>query len=590
MTNSFAGRYVCAPALLAVSFIAPTAFAQSGEALTFTSGLPPVGDGTVYPRSINPARQGVGGAAIDFFSTSSGTRFSNSNGNPAYFDANNLLTSPASLITNEAFWTDPKLGTFNSSGGDPFELAQFGVAFFASIYQGMDFGFNLAMASVSEDLPTASFGVSTFAYLPFQVQDEDGNSAQGRLVFGDSGDDSLGDIYAEEFGTFQTLSSPRTAYEARFELEQNELWQLIAEENGFADNFDPETDTASPIHHFDIDLAGIATGGGTTQVAMDNFFVGNATLPASELPRETLLYQPQQPVGENTPQYFSLDALSTMIDFGQASDGMRVALSTVLGDVSGLNLGSIISGVTQETAVHLFDTSIDSGFQPGISSLTTTPQSTGGGLIGGIGNILSLLPEETLVGTPIFNAFTDISGQIAVTMSTALSGVLDPSLNQDSYEQIIDRLYADTRRISLQNTVDLNEVMESATGFTRLLHQPEQPLVEGTFDGLASFAVLEADYGSPELFINYTLDQYLALMLAEGSGPRVGDTGGWFEPIFDTSGNIVDLQAHSWLITDESGTFITSVYMSIPEPGMLAIFAAGAGILLVRREHRSAKR
>jgi hypothetical protein len=75
---------------------------------TFTPDPPPIGDGIDYPRMINPARQFPGGGvAPDAFDAGMGVIFNNTNGNPAFFDGNNLLTRPSALVTNEAFWTDP---------------------------------------------------------------------------------------------------------------------------------------------------------------------------------------------------------------------------------------------------------------------------------------------------------------------------------------------------------------------------------------------------------------------------------------------------------------------------------------------------
>lgn len=290
-------------------------------ALNFTSGLPPVGDGESYPRHINPARQAVGGGASPgSFLATIGVSFNNLNGNPAYFDGNNLLTRPATLINNEAFWTDPKLGQFQSDGSGSFEIAQFGFDFTPGFTDGLDFGFDLAMASVSTDLPTSSFydeltgSFITAPYLPFQIQDDNFNTAQGALVFasGATTGPEEGVIFAESFGTFNSLNSPRTAYEARFRLDQTFLQELIAYEyesiggdpgGGDDGGFGDDGFVSGPIQFFDIDFAGIATPGGTTQVAMDNFVLG-ASSPINDPLREPLTYQPLQPVGDNRPQYF----------------------------------------------------------------------------------------------------------------------------------------------------------------------------------------------------------------------------------------------------------------------------------------------
>mgnify|MGYP006300300369 FL=1 len=289
----------------------------AGDFFSFTSGPPPLGDIDVYPRSLNPARQSPGGGAgADTFFSSPGVDFNNLNANPAYFDRNNLLTRPATLISNEAFWTDPKIGSFNF-GGSTFDVSSIGFSFdpvFGPI--GADFGFDLALARVDTDLPTSSFfdagsgNNKTAVFLPFQVQDENDFTARGELVFANGVSDiEFGEsaFFAQQVGTFNTFNSPRTAWEGRFRFNQTDLQQLIANQNGgFGDDEDfPDDDGFDPssIVFFDIDLDSVATFGGPSQIAIDNFVTNNA--PVLDDPFvEPLLVRPFEPVGPNTPQYF----------------------------------------------------------------------------------------------------------------------------------------------------------------------------------------------------------------------------------------------------------------------------------------------
>ena len=352
-------------------FNTEASFAAFPGSLSFTSGLPPRGDGETYPRSLNPARQANGGASPGSFFTTLGVDFNNLNGNPAYFDDNNLLTRPATLINNDAFWTDPKLGQFSSGGGGTFELAQFGFSFLPGISDGADFGFDLAMASVSSDLPVGNFyddltgDFITAPFLPFQIQDDNFNTAQGSLVFAtgeSSSPDQGGAVFAQSVGTFNTLNSPRTAYEARFRLDQFFLQSLIEYESdifGGDPGDDPDGEfgdgdfNSTPIQFFDIDLESIATFGGTTQVAMDNFVLAGSP-PINDPLREPLNFSPFDPVGANTPQYFVTDD-SGGDPFEGITDGvfeaLDIATSAADGEFDVSILGNPTPTGTQTTGV-----------------------------------------------------------------------------------------------------------------------------------------------------------------------------------------------------------------------------------------------
>ena len=312
-----------------------------------------------YPTTLNPARQagGSGGAFSDTFFTYEGVGFTNLNGNPAYFDSNNLLTRPAALISGDAFWTDPKVGNF-TSGGSSHQLAQFGFLFDDASSFGSDFGFDLAIASVSTDVP---------ASLSFQIQDQNGYTATGMLILGSAPAAvstqpeispvilDIGARYAESAGTFNTLNSARVGREARFRLSHDDLMNLIYNQNDISDPGSANyiENYVSAIEFFDIDLMDIATGGGTTQVAIDNFVLNNAELPLPD--REPVFVPSFGPIGENTPQYFNyasevaadLPAETQIadIDLNLLSDEGFTAI-TATGDLENLGAEAATGGAT----------------------------------------------------------------------------------------------------------------------------------------------------------------------------------------------------------------------------------------------------
>lgn len=377
---------------------------------SFTRGLPPRGDGEDWPRSLNPARQFPGGGASPgSFFASSGVVFSNLNSNPAYFDANNLLTRPATLINNEAFWTDPKIGSFTSNG-ITFDTAAFGFSFISGFTTGADFGFDLALASVSSDLPTGVFEDFTTGefvsapFLEFQIQDDNFNTARGQIVFAEGGIQS-GDnpvIFAEQVGTFNTLNSPRTAYEGRFRVDEAFLRDIIAFENGLG--FDPEGfddgpgDAAGPIEFFDIELDSVATFGGTTQVAMDNFVLAGAPIVGDPL-REPLTFQPLNPVGANRPQYFKTDDDSTAFD--DILDAIVTDAIGLIPELGGLELNNPVDAGPLGDGSQTINTTI---FVPSDSpQLVDDADGPLGGVSVEYGDPPAsapsgLLPEETTVG------------------------------------------------------------------------------------------------------------------------------------------------------------------------------------------------
>ncbi|MEM9914492.1 MAG: PEP-CTERM sorting domain-containing protein [Planctomycetota bacterium] len=281
------------------------------EAYTFISGNPPIGDGNFYPRQVRPIYTAADGFRIaDKFFSRGSVDISNVTGNPIFFDANNLLTRPATLISNEAAWTDPKTGFFGENLN--FRRNFFELDLDDNAIIGSDIGFDLAMASVSEDLPTLNFYDEFLeedveaGYLQFNIGTTT-NTGFARLVFyapeGETDldtDPNFVHIFAEEAGTFFTLNSPRTAYEARFRLGYNEMRQYVADDEGI------ELGQVGNVDFLTFVLSDIATPGGTTQFAVDNIVVGDATIPNDPL-EEPLNFEPLERVGKNRPQYFKFD-------------------------------------------------------------------------------------------------------------------------------------------------------------------------------------------------------------------------------------------------------------------------------------------
>jgi hypothetical protein len=291
----FAGR-VAFGALLALLGSGP---ASAQFLHTFTPDPPPIGDDIDYPRTLNPARLLPGaGIAPDFFDAGTGMIFQSTHGNPAFFDANNLLTRPAARITNEAFWMDPKIGVFDTGMGED-EHASFGFQF--SPQAGEDFGFDVAIASVSEAPPTT---------LPFFIQNTDGDVGSFTLGLTLGG----GDVAPVEAGTFDTLNSPFQGREARFRIPHAQIEALLGD--------------SSPLLIFSINLYDLSTLGGTTQIALDNFVLAGASALPNEPQHEPVRFQSELiPPGELL--FFILDPGAS----GQTG---------VLVDVGGLPLDAVI--------------------------------------------------------------------------------------------------------------------------------------------------------------------------------------------------------------------------------------------------------
>ena len=548
---------------------------------TFTSGTPPIGDGNLYPRSVNPARQAIGGGASPdtYFDPNNGVGFFNLNGNPAFFDANNLLTRPAQLLSGEAFWTDPKIGNFIGPSGNPFSLAHIG---FDLGFPESDFGFDMAIASVSTDLPTS---------LRFQIQDEASNTAQGRLLFeidssGDGG--SPGEIIPDLAGTFFTLNSPRVAYEARYRIPYFDLVDLLANEN---DDYD--FDNPSPIRHFDIFLEDIATGGGTTQIAIDNFVIGDTAVlnPTAEPTYIPVI----GPIGDNRPQLFTYaledlppDAPDDIFPLELADLGDRdFTALTVIGEGLGALEEVGARAHTRSTSVY-FETD-NAGTELFGHEITHTLQGSGNtdlppnqtaieeAAATRVDNLVNTAPNPAPGSAP-GNALGDSGTTSALTRGTApspqiieVTTVLQANPTDNALQQAFQQaaLQAQATEQAIQPANDDESVR------LELVQLTEQTLAELAGD---------AGLNPPSYYLNYSAQQYLALKTALGDAMLLGDGGSTVVPVFNNAGGIVTYAVTAWLVSDQSGLFQSVI--TVPEPASLLALAAMVGLVRTPRRQR----
>ncbi|WP_432797147.1 hypothetical protein [Poriferisphaera sp. WC338] len=564
-------------------FAATGSSLSADEVYTFTSGLPPVGDGNIYPRHLNPARQSPGGGASPGTFVGNGSvLFKNISGNPAYFDSNNLLTRPSNLINGDAFWTDPKLGNFNYNG-TPFSLAEMGFEFFLP---GDDFGFDLAMASVSSNLAPA---------LNFQVQDQDGFIAQGTLNF--SADFSFDkQIFAEQAGTFHSLSSPRPAYEARFRISHDQLLQMVYDQNGFGDeeheNFDPTRDpfSGAAIQFFDIDLQTIANNGGTTQFAIDNFVYAGGVAPP---PRAEPQYLPPLgPFGDNTPVYVVFaspedpdpDVDGEIARFDRTElEGGETVVGTMVRDALD-DLGA--RAVTTDTSIYT-----DSGEFGGPEDQSLYAHErvhTDHGPQNPPDEYILIDPSDPLY-TAVYNKFKATNGELTtgdldtpqiVQTTTRLGTNLD-----DAALNITRQTAAEQFELNEPTRMTVEEYERRImimTAFSQDNGGSSPSPIGESFDLQPLLELVEAI--EPMFYLNYTPEEYLALKESLGEALVEGDKGSFVTPVFGNNGEIITYDVSTWYATTQSGYFIPIV-TNVPEPTSILAATPLAYLATRRRKH-----
>ena len=504
---------------------------------TFTPDPPPIGDGIEYPRTLNPARQSPGGGiSPDFFGTGVGTIFQSTNGNPAFFDANNLLTRPAERITNEAFWTDPKIGVFDSGMGFDVENASFGFQF--DPRAGEDFGFDLAIASVSDAPPTS---------LPFFIQNTDGDfgTFQLGLALG------TGDVAPTEAGTFDTLNSPFQGREARFRISHAEIEALLG--------------GSAPLLIFSIDMFDVSTLGGTTQVALDNFVLAGASVLPNEPQREPVRFQSEL-IPPSTTQYFVLDPTMS------SETGIEV-------DVDALPAGSLIELAARTSAPP------GSAAPEAEVSATVTALEANGDLLTEAFDIGVSAPSETPGTVPPFaTALSEVDVAIGPGGTSALHAVGARSMtygdatfglplpDEDQILEAYETTHAvQASRGDLRGTVE--DVSDLLPHVSAMLVQPGEGgrQARGAADDFT-------------LYVGYTLQDYLAEKRQLGLDPVVGDSGSALTPVTDDEGQVVDFFVDTWRIADTPGTYIPTLLL--PEPGACAMLAIGGLVLAAAARRR----
>lgn len=555
-----------------------TAWGQFEELYTFTSGNPPIGDGNVYPRSLNPARNASGGVGISggTFPSNGGVDFSNLNGNPAFFDANNLLTRPASLIQNEAFWTDPKNFNFVNSGGQVFPFAQMG--FFVYGAEGRsEFGFDVAIASASGNVPTS---------LAFSIQGDDDWFGSGQLLLTpDGGSPENGIFGPSDVGTFASLGG-RQGREARFRFDMSELLGLLefeGEDPGFDGNDDPiDIERNIDVLAMDFRLVPLVTPGGTTQIAFDNVVLDGAE-PFFE--PEPVILPPLPPAGPNRPQYTFYAEVENPPTDGDVND-LNADLDAAFGDedFAQIQVNQLTQGL---------------GAAPATSSLNVifTTSSTENGLVGHEAAHAVQTPSTFV--PPDAESNVELAGETAF-LGNALQDVVDGLTNGRSPDpQIVEILseiqtnFGDAAEI-LEGLLDETDITPlddpNDTQFQIDVQPTNSPEGGGNGGGagllLASLQIVQSstlDAGAM-YYQGYSPREYQRLVEGSG-GPRLGDMGSYLTPTFGDDGQQVGWRVASWVVSDQSG-FYTPIVTNIPEPVTGLAGGALAGLVLRRRYAR----
>ncbi len=523
---------------------------------TFTSGGPPLGDGNDYPRSLNPARQSGGGASVDtFFSATVG--FTNVNGNPAFFDSNNLLTRPAALINGDAFWTDPRLGNFETSSGTPFSIAQFGFEFYDNGFDS--FGFDLAVASGSGPVPTS---------LPFQIQDFDSDAfGFGSLVLDPNQGGEFDEIFPSNAGTFFTIGG-RQGREARYRIERFEIEDIIGES------------LSGGTWFFDIDLEGIATLGGTTQVAIDNFVLDSATLPMPT--REPVYLPPTPPIGPNRPQYFNYAETTNDQSDGDPYDLTDEELQDLLVNLFIAGSSDIIPAIGEvnprSTSITFDGNSIDNGLSGHEVTYIPSAEVSASEAMEGLLIFAAEFLPQLINNLPRFDQRNAPLPQIIDVLSL-LELTSDIALDQaaEQYDEMPAILEFEVLEQGF-----LNEIVPIAddTSSDQL-----QLLTSGAEDSQSTTASIVAAAVSPEamFYLNYTVDDYLALKESLNEPWYEGDAGSFVTPLYDGNGEILTFSVSTWTVSSQSGIFVPVILgAQVPEPGSLALLLLGVVATTVR--------
>lgn len=522
---------VCAAAALAASMVSP-AHAQD-ESYSFTSGFS--GDGIDYPFSIGPSQSsGDFGISGGNFSPGLGelNRFTYQGANLAFFDSNNILTAPSTLISNDAFWTDPRVFTRTTATGNPFSVSS--LSFALNDFDAVDsFGFSVAVASLAQAVPTQ---------LPFQVQFGIGSGDFNSVVGGDTLDllgNSDGPFdFTVEAGTFQSLGSPFVGREARFEFNVSDLMDLA----GFTpDDFFNQEEQGSPELIFTLDTRDIDNNNGIslTQIAIDNVTIDGAT-PQDPRPELTVISGPT-PNGPFNPTVFDLTGNppnANVVNVPATTQNGPVGLSVSSGpftDPGDFQVTLFTPGNANVSGLG----QVSFGFGPTISALTSA-------VVAGPDAPIALADEVVLTLTPD-------AGQAGIAPAVA------------EIQALVD---ADVAAALQSAFAAVTETLDVAAAYAMGL-----PVL--LLDGAA------AQGNTNDYLANVSANQLLSLEAAGEIVISVGLQGGSIVPSFSSEGEIVGARVSSWVVTNQSG--VLAAVTTVPEPTALALLAAAAPIVAGRR-------
>jgi hypothetical protein len=522
---------------------------------TFTSGGN--ADGVNWPRSQRSSQAPGGGleGGPFFPGDGSGLSFYNFSGNPAYYDGSNLLTRPAALINNEAWWTDPRTANYVSTDGQTYQSASIAVAF-DNDYIGpvSQFGFDLAIASVSNPVP---------ASINFHALDTLGEMIFGTLHLDPAAPPENG-VSSDLHGTFLSMNSVYQGHEARFSIDIPSLLSSIRPEESEGVDL-----TNYGLDLFVIEMEPFTTLGGTTQLAIDNFVI-NGGAPG-EPTREPIYIPASGPVPDETTYLFTYvegapeEPNETTIDPSQFGDDDLAAVSVHTQGVGDDDLSARAS-TTDTTIVFPAE-------QAGVEILSHEVTHVSQGSSQQEGQIQQI---NTL--------FTSATGANEIEVMTSIVNVVT-SENAGP----IDNFLVEIRTLLGSEAISVGAVFAEsiAAGQQEILIDIDD-LTEIAFiraesisgsQGALSEAVLATLADGAEFYLNYTFLEYIAHKESVGEEWVVGDQGATIVPVLGGDGEIASYMLTNWIVANDSGSF---TQILVPEPtGVIAVI--GLGALFMRR-------
>lgn len=526
MKTPFLFAFVAAAGTL----VAPPATSQD-VGYSFTSGT--FGDGFNWPRSLPPSRSsGTNGITNEAFFTPDSLGFSHLGSNLAFFDANNLLTRPSTLLSGEVFWTDPRAfsRTVPDGGGGTRLFSASSLGFQdLNLFDGDRFGFDFAAASVSREVPL---------FFQYQIQDNYGQTAR----------DSF-----ELSGTFQTLGSPFEGRDERLRFEASDFLQLlgtpdfdnVVDDGSLGFNFgdyDPSNPFEQVVNFFDVDLLAFGNNQGVSvnQVAIDNFTRNDGFVAE---PRPALVI-----VNGPTPTPFN----PTTFDLtGAGSTNPNVVN---------------VPATTQNGPVGL---AVTSGPFTDPGDFQVTLITPGNANVSGLGQVSFGFGQTISSFSAGLFATTD-GAQLALTEDVFVDLVGDPGQNG-----ILAAIYATESIVAASEGQLLFDAFAAVGG---------EPLTVGEAAALGLPTVLgEEDASGEAFFANVSAADFLTLVSLDASLLTVGTQGAAISALLDDNADVLQARVSAWRVIDASGVFTVVADVGvIPEPSSAGLVAAG-GLLLTRR-------